>query len=721
MLDDFDDDFVFPEESEAPSGVVLRPYQSEAIAAVAKSWESHRSTMVVLPTGCHDADQRILMYGGATKRAAEVVVGDRLVGPDLTPRFVQSLHRGSDEMVKVVEGGALAWRVNLDHVLSLVVGGPWLDRDQPFYDVTVRDFMGRSGPEWDFLRRYARMAGRGRTASWTSGFSLLSDGRGDYFGWTVDGDHRYLLPHGTVVHNCGKTVTAASILHDRAKQGRILWLAHRGELLDQAAEALSKRIGLSCEIEKAERRADRDGLFGMSDVVVGSVQTLRGKRLRSWDPNAFSTVVVDECHHAPARTYRQILDHFDDAKVLGLTATPDRGDGVAMGHVFTDCAYTLETRDAIRDGWLTPIVQKAVSIAEIDLSDVKTVRGDLDERQLSQIMEVEESLHGIVNGVQKYRSDRPTIVFCVSVAQSKELSRIFNDYGIRAAQIDGETPAVIRAERLTQFRTREIDLLVNVGVLTEGFDAPLASCVAIARPTKSRSLYAQMIGRGLRPLTPPDVSQTVEERKAALAASPKPNALVLDFVGNAGRHRLVNPIDILAGKDLPDDVAKRAKELAEGGMMTDDALTQAEAEAVERERLAEEKRKREAKIRAVAAVRARSVDPFDVTESGLAPEHRATREQLQYLSSFVRPKDLAKLEKSLSKQGASKLAKKLKDRRRQGLCTYAQAKVLARAGLRVDVSFETASSIIDWLSSHEWKPSAAMMDRFGVQEGLSDE
>lgn len=527
-------------------------------------------------------------------------------------------------------------------------------------------------------------------------------------------DHRsvlLVLPTG-----CGKTITAAAILRDRAKEGRILWLAHRGELLDQAAEALGKKIGLSCEIEKAERRADRRTLFGTSDVVVGSVQTLRGTRLTSWKDDSFATIVVDEAHHAPARTYRQILEQFPDAKVLGLTATPDRGDGIAMGHVFTDCAFTYETRTAITEGWLTPIVQKQVRVAEIDLSQVKTVRGDLDETELAKIMELEGSLHGIASAIAQSREGRPTIVFCTSVEQSKELSRIMNDYGIRSTQVDGTTPPLIRAERLTQFQTREVDALVNVGVLTEGFDAPLTACVAMARPTKSRSLYAQMLGRGLRPVEPPEVDASAQLRRAAIAASRKPDCLVLDFVANSGKHKLINPIDILAGKPLPPEVEARVRELTEEGRPTEEALKQAEDEAIQREREREEKRKKNAAIRAKVAMKTRSVDPFGATTDALDPEHRATQAQLDYLANFVKPKDLEKLAPNLSKSAAWKLTDTLKKRRKEGLCTYGQARVLARAGLRIDVPVETASKIIDHLAANNWLPSAQILERFGEKK-----
>lgn len=496
---------------------------------------------------------------------------------------------------------------------------------------------------------------------------------------------------------CGKTFTAGEILRERANHGRILWLAHRTELLEQARETIVGSIGLTCELEKAEARARRraDLMGFISDVVVASVQTLGGQRLKSWERDSFRTIVVDEAHHAPARTYRAILEWFGDAKILGLTATPDRGDGVAMGHVFEDVAYQYDIRTAIREGYLCPILQKTIHVADIDLADVKTVAGDLNQGQLAAIMESEGALHGIASPLAKEIGRRPTILFTASVEQAQHLAQILDGYGIRATDVHGGTPAEIRKERLERFARGDVQVIANCAVLTEGFDAPGTACVAVARPTKSRALYTQMVGRGTR------------------LAPGKTDCLILDFVGNAGRHVLVNPLDVLAGKPLPDDVAKRARELTEEGAPTEAALAQAEAEAIEREQERERQAARTAKLRAEAAYRAQIVDPFAIV--GPAGDALvASHAQLDYLQKLGVPeKELSRYQQA-SRQDVSKLINELQRRRREGLCSYKQARTLAKYGLRTDLGFTEASRAITAIANAGWRATPEVVATWGA-------
>lgn len=478
---------------------------------------------------------------------------------------------------------------------------------------------------------------------------------------------------------CGKTYTAGEILRRRADHGRILWLAHRGELLEQAAATMSGRIGLECELEKAEARANVDGdLWGACPVVVASVQTLRGRRLRRWPRDAFATIVVDEAHHAAAKGYRKILEHFADSKVLGLTATPDRGDGVGLGAVFDEVAFEYGIRRAIAEGFLCPIVQKAVDVADLDLSDIRTVAGDLAAGELEERMKADAVLHQIAAPLVREAGDRPTVVFTAGVAQAHALVDVLAGYlpsPDLVAAIDGGTPEEIRRERLERYQTGDLQILVNCAVLTEGFDAPRTACVAMARPTKSRSLYAQCIGRGTR------------------LAEGKTDCLVLDFVGNAGRHRLVSPLDVLAGRPLPPDVEERAKQLAADGKPSDEALEQAEREAVERERRAEERRRREAKIKADVAYRARQVDPFGVFAGDDGP--RASPKQLEVLRAMG-------VKGTPSRREAAKFLDEVTRRRREGLCTYKQARLLAKFGLPSDMPFALAKRTIDAIAGNGW-------------------
>jgi superfamily II DNA or RNA helicase len=496
-----------------------------------------------------------------------------------------------------------------------------------------------------------------------------------------------VLPTGA-----GKTYTAAEILRERVPAGRILWLAHRSELLDQARETFEARIGLQCEIEKGEARATNGGsLFGGAPVVVASVQSLRGARLKRFAPHSFGTVVIDEAHHAAAKGYRDVLAQFPEAKVLGLTATPDRGDGVALGHVFETVAFEYEIRTAIRDGYLCPLLQKSIECADLDLSDVSTVAGDLNQGELEKRIKLDAVLHQIAGPLVREAGARPTIVFMPGVEAAHALVEVMGGYtsprGVTA--IDGSQPPQIRSERIGRFRRGDVQFLVNCMVLTEGFDAPETSCVAMARPTKSRALYAQCIGRGLR------------------TAPGKTDCLVLDFKGNAGRHKLVTPLDVLAGKALPDDVRKAAEAAAAEGRPSEEALAQAEREAIERARRDDEKRERAAKIKAEVAYRAKQVDPFNmfgVEADSRGP--RATDRQLDYLKS--KGIDVS----APSRAEASALIDTLEKRRKAGLCTYKQARTLARAGLPTDLSFADASAAIDALQRNGWRSTPELLARF---------
>lgn len=493
---------------------------------------------------------------------------------------------------------------------------------------------------------------------------------------------------------CGKTFTAASILLDRVDAGRILWVAHRRELITQARDAIES-VGIRCEIEMAQSWASVDGgLFG-APCVIASVQTLQGGRLRRWDRDAFSTIVIDEAHHATARSYRDILDRFPEAKVLGLTATPDRGDGVAMGHVFEAVAHEYGIREAIQDGYLSPIVQKRVDCADLDLSDIKTVAGDLAQGELERALTQDAVLHQIAGPLVEEAGDRSTIVFTAGVDQAHALTDVMAGYTrARSAAIDGTTPDELRARFLDEFSRGELQFLFNCAVLTEGFDAPRTSCIAMARPTKSRALYTQCVGRGTR-LYPG-----------------KEDCLVLDFAGNAGRHTLVTPIDILAGGPLPDDVREAAQRKTSEGMPSEEALAEAEREAMQRAERDEARRRREAKVKAEAEYRARLVDPFGMIglESG-GSGPRATPAQIGALERMG-----IKVEKMPSRSEASKLLDEWgQARRARGLCTYKQAKLLARYGLPYNLTKKQASEAIDAIAGNGWRCPPGLAEQYAPE------
>lgn len=531
--------------------------------------------------------------------------------------------------------------------------------------------------------------------------------------WETERSTLLVMPTGT-----GKTVAFGAIAAARRSAGRTLILAHREELLDQARHRLMEDFGLTAQIEQAHRRAIRDEDMyghGVSAVVVGSVPTMRGGRLETWPRDAFATIIVDEAHHAAAPTYRDILEHFEGAKVLGVTATPDRGDEVGLGTVFGSAAYIYSIWDAVQDGWLVPVKQKLVHVEGLDLSRVKTVTGDLAQGELQAALEVDEVHHQIASPLKDLAETRTCLLFCAGVEQSKQLAAVLAGYlgADRVAQVDGETPREDREWTLRRFKDGDIRVLCNVMVLTEGFDAPECDCVVMARPTKSRALYAQMLGRGTRPLPGVvDPHPEAADRRASIARSAKPDLLVLDFVGNAGRHKLVNAADVLAGRELPDAIRAAAQERMEDGEAVHDAIAHAEAAALAAEQREQEERRRRS-IQVGARYATEEVSPFgllDTRDPGRVGAD-ASAKQRELLERWGVKVDPAK---PLSQRQASAIIGKLIERRESGLATYKQSRLLAKHGLRTDVPFDTASKIIDYLSARGWKATPQLLAKYGA-------
>ena len=239
-----------------------------------------------------------------------------------------------------------------------------------------------------------------------------------------------VLPTG-----CGKTIVFAKITEDRVRAGdRVLILAHRGELLEQAADKIGKATGLVCATEKAEESC----LGSWYRVTVGSVQTLmRPQRLQRFDPHYFDTIIIDEAHHAVSDSYGRILEHFGDARVLGVTATPDRGDMRNLGAVFDSLAYEYTLPKAIREGYLSPI--KALTIPlKLDISGVGMQSGDFKASDIGTALD--PYLYQIAEEMAKTCMDRKTVVFLPLVKTSQKFRDILNGYGFRAAEVNGESP-----------------------------------------------------------------------------------------------------------------------------------------------------------------------------------------------------------------------------------------------------------------------------------------
>ena len=487
-----------------------------------------------------------------------------------------------------------------------------------------------------------------------------------------------VLPTG-----CGKTIVFSKIIEDRVKMGeRVLVLAHRSELLEQASDKLMTATGLGTALEKAENTS----IGSWFRVVVGSVQTMqREKRLSQFPPNHFDTIVIDEAHHAVSDGYQRVLEHFGEANVLGVTATPDRGDMRNLGSYFDSLAYEYPLVDAIKSGYLSKITAITIPL-ELDLSTVSQQGGDFKASEIGTALD--PYLEQIADEMVKQCKDRKTVVFLPLVKTSQKFRDILNEKGFRAAEVNGESKD--RAEILEDFDKDKYNVLCNSMLLTEGWDCPTVDCVVVLRPTKVRALYSQMVGRGTR------------------LAPGKENLLLLDFLWHTERHELCRPAHLIASSP---EVAKKMTENMAEDTEVEFSLLEAEEQAgkdvvAEREealakQLAEQRKKKR-----------KLVDPLQF-EMSIQAEDLA-----DYVPSFgweMAPpseKQLEALEKfgiyteEIGNAGkAGKLLDRLNKRKDSGLTTPKQIRLLEGRGFRnVGMwKFEDASNLINRIAASGWR------------------
>jgi superfamily II DNA or RNA helicase len=417
---------------------------------------------------------------------------------------------------------------------------------------------------------------------------------------SIDGGNSPLLVLAT---GLGKTVVFCHIAeHYVMAKRNVLVLAHRKELIEQACEKMTSLMGgHRVDIEMAMSRAE--AYSGGGRVVVASKDTLRGKRLSRWPESYFDLIVCDEAHHAVAQGYLNIFAHFRTAKKLGVTATPDRADGTPLGAVFNDIAYEMNLVEAIDEGWLVPVHQHLIDVQGLDLSKVREDdSGDFKESELEAVVNTDEVILQIVKPTLELAGSRPVLFFAVSVKQAKHITDVANSIRrgcceyIASYRFDEETGATVpfdpkmRSDEIKAFRDGHRQCLASCGVFLEGFDAPNAAVIAMARPTKSRPLYCQALGRGTRPLggVVDGLADSVS-RRLAIANSSKPNCLVLDFVGNSGKHKLIHAADVIfagAGDDYLEQIratlAKKGGDVQEAAKDVRATLERLAAEQQER-------------------------------------------------------------------------------------------------------------------------------------------
>lgn len=710
-------------------GRVPRAAQVAAVEAVRSGFRTFQSVIVSMATGCHARGQRLMRYDGSLVAVEDVRVGDQLMGPDSTPRTVQRLVRGRDEMFRIVPIKGWPWVVNGDHVLSLV--DTRRPDDSVLVDVSVRDWLrwgpnakhlhklvrvpvefpetdpatrplpayhvgmllgdgilstgriqvvkpdpeihaaceelasllgmrvvvgvsghgvptytiqrtsrrgqGRSSPLHDALNQLdmrhtqatrrvppaylrasraerlqllaglidtdghlghggydwiskceglaedvaalARGLGFAATAKpcrkWSqfgggtyyrvsisgdlsvlpmrisrkraaprqqvksvlrTGFRVESVGVDDYFGFTVDGDHRYLLDDTTVTHNCGKGDLLAGLAELAARKGgRTLILTNRGELVEDLYQRCRS-------VENAHPVGMVMGARDewSADTVVASVQSVTRKRFDRM--GRFTLVICDEAHHATAPSYRAIFDETARVnparRLLGLTATPFRtgkdGATTGLGDVFESLVYEYGIADAIEAGDLVPVRGFQVQ-TDLDLSAVRIAAdGDYDDAELANAVDTEPRNQLVVDQYLEHGRGRPALVFAASIDHAQHIADAFKARGINAEAVWGDMPAKDRAYRVKAFRDHPeyLPVLVSRDLLFEGFDAPRTSLLLKARPTRSKLVFTQLVGRGLRTVGMPGHLADPAERRAWIASSTKPECLLIDLVDN---------------------------------------------------------------------------------------------------------------------------------------------------------------------------------------------
>lgn len=508
-----------------------------------------------------------------------------------------------------------------------------------------------------------------------------------------------VLPTGT-----GKTIVFAKITEECVRNGgRVLILAHRGELLEQAADKLEKATGLKSAVEKAEQSS----LNSWYRVTVGSVQSLmREKRLAQFSPDHFTTIIIDEAHHCISDSYQRVLEHFDSADVLGVTATPDRGDMKNLGQYFESLAYEYTLPAAIRDGYLSPIKALTVPLT-LDLSSVSIQAGDFKASEIGTALD--PYLEQIAAEMEKYCKERKTVVFLPLVKTSQKFRDILLSHGFSAAEVNGNSED--RTEILKDFENGKYNVLCNSMLLTEGWDCPDVDCVVVLRPTKVRSLYCQMVGRGTR------------------LAPGKDHLLLLDFLWHTERHELCHPANLICenaetAKQMTEDLCANAGCPAD----IEEAAKAAESEVVAQreEALAKqlsEMRKRKRKL----------VDPLQFEMSIQAEDLSGYVPSFGWEMAPASSKQISALEKfgifpdEIDNAGkASLLLDRLAKRREEGLTTPKQIRFLESRGFRHvgTWQFETARKLIDRIAANGWRiphniDPATYGDDYGTQSGFN--
>lgn len=485
----------------------------------------------------------------------------------------------------------------------------------------------------------------------------------------------------------GKTVVMSEIAKREVRRGgRVLILAHRGELLQQVIDKIFKFTGIRCGLEKAENTTDVGCDEIPYTIVVGSIQSMcRQSRLARFAPDDFSLLLTDEAHHSLSDTYKIIYNHFPKARLLGVTATPDRGDLRDLSEVFETIAYEYSIVDAIKGGYLSPIFVQTVPL-RIDLSGVAVQSGDFQAASLGSALD--PYLRQICREIKERCHDRKTIVFTPLIATSRKMLSIFIETGVNEVrEVNGESTD--RAETLQWFADAKAGcVLLNSMLLTEGYDEPSVDCIVVLRATKVRALFVQMVGRGTR-LYPG-----------------KNNLLLLDFLWLTSSHDLCRPACLLSDNaEVCETITKKQEskgcaelELSAETLEGAESETQKKREDALAKRLREQARKKGELFDALRFAQLTGVTELASAPTTLQENDRPTMEIVDRLErlGFACPG---------SQTAAEQLLTAYQHRVDKGLSTHKQIRLLSSRGFRnVDQwPFQAAKKMIDRIAASGWK------------------
>lgn len=424
----------------------------------------------------------------------------------------------------------------------------------------------------------------------------------DYQQRCVDGVVDALTQYRTVLcavfTGAGKTVVF-SHLANTYPDARILLIVPMRELAWQGADTMERWCGERPELEMAQYSASTDLWNGASRIVVASRQTLLsgrgGKRYQRF-LGTFDIVVVDEAHTQFSEPclamLRELRDH--GAQIVGFTATPFRMDGRPLREFYEHVAFDYSLQAGIDDAWCCPPKCKLVRCADLDLKNVSVSGGDWSAADLDMVMGASRPLHQLCITTDRERVG-PAIAFLPGVKSAKAFAEMaVSQYGMRAAWICGNTflqPEDERNRIINQFRRGELDVLANCQIATLGFDAPIARTVILGRPTKSRVLWLQIVGRVTRPaagcLDSDACHSDVHARREAIAASEKPYFKIVDITDASASQGVLTAVDMFAAEGTGDAVLRRARELAEDQEGEPEDLLEQAAEDVRKAQLIE--------------------------------------------------------------------------------------------------------------------------------------